>query len=40
MIDCDKLIERKGLRKVMNKKKKSKERGTRKKERQGRENFS
>ena len=40
MIDCDEMIERKGLRKVMNKKKKNEERGTRKKERQGRENFS
>ena len=40
MTDCDKLIERKGLRKDMNKKKKNEERRTRKKERQGRENFS
>ena len=40
MIDCDKLIERKDLRKMVNRKKGVKSDKTGKKERQGCKNFS
>ena len=40
MIVCDKSTERKGLRKVVNRKKGVKREKTRRKERQGCENFS
>ena len=40
MIDCDKLIERKDLRKVVNRKKEAKRGKQEGRERQGRENFS